>query len=225
MNLPARWLTLVGLLLPVAAVADKAEFEHVEKLARDFFIEQNPARATEIRDTYLGHIDGGTPNTLGIEWTANVTLRLRKGSVARIQLYKKAGRWTAARDLGPSALPEAHPQLVDELVNAERRESARLQRRMAVELEARLQQKGTIAQVRASYPRCFVSLKFGKALCDIWYATWTSDEPECFDTSVLFEHESGQWTRVPGKFHPGMVIHPDTGKVIEMSPQEPCRRK
>jgi hypothetical protein len=218
-------LALFTFLAPFASASDQAEFKLVEKLARDFFIGKNPARAQEIRATYLGRIEGATPNTAGIDWTANATLRLRNGSVARIQLLQKAGRWTAARDLGANALPEAHPQLVEELRDPERRETARLEQRMAAELESRLQREGRIAQVSASYPRCFVSLEFEKALCDIRYATWKSDEPECFDTAALFSRATGQWARVAGNYHPGMRIHPQTGAIFEMVPPEPCAAK
>jgi hypothetical protein len=204
------------------ADAIAAEFALVRKLARDFYIGNVPSRTSQIRSAHLEEIEGPPPNSRGIESLANVTLRLAGNSVARIQLYEKAGRWIAVRDLGVDALPEAHPQLVDEFREPYWRETRRLEKRMAMDLESRLRHEGKLREVIASYPRCFVALKFDKALCDISYETWASDEPECFDTAVLFTRIRGDWIRTAGRYHPGMRVNPDSGAIYEMLPREPC---
>lgn len=224
-NRPAGYHALFGLLaLAHAAICSAAnpEFAAIENLAREHFVAKHPDQKKSIVELEAGVIAGGLANTPGIESTADVTLRLRDGAVSRIQLQKKRGRWAVARDLGADMLAEAHPLLVEEITDPMWRETARLQQRVAQDLEDRLRRKKTLSQVRRAYPRCFVALEFGKALCDIWYATWTSDEPECFDTAVLFKRVNREWTRVPGSYHPGMRINPENGEVFEMQPREPC---
>jgi hypothetical protein len=219
----ATWV--LGLsTLPVAGALAATDFAHIEQLAREFYVGTDSARAASISSTYLGHTDGGLPNSLGIQEVANVTLRLKNGSVARIQLSKVANQWSAVRDLGPDALPEAHPLMVDEIQDAMWRETMRLEQVLAAELESRLQKGHLLTKVRNSYPRCFVELKFGKALCDISYTTWTSDEPECFDTSVLFNRVDGKWVRSNERYHPGMRINPQNGEIFEMIPPKPCAK-
>ena len=218
-------LAIVATMLwPPAAKADE-DFGLIEKLAREYFLAHNNVRPGDIRTVYSGTAEGGLPNSRQIEMTADVTIRLKSGSVSRIQLFKKAGHWTVARELGGDVLAEAHPQLVDELDDPQWRESHRLEQVMAQDVETRLRRAGKLATVQRVYPRCFVNLRFRKALCDVWYATWTSDDPECFNTSALFTRTNVGWQRAPGSYHPGQRIDPDTGELFEMEPRPSCAKK
>ena len=210
-------------LAPVARAGE--DFKLIENLARAYFLAHNSVRPADIRSVYSGTAEGGLPNTRQIEMTADVTIRLKNGTVSRLQLYQKAGQWTVARDLGGDVLAEAHAQLVDEVLDPVWRETHRLQQIMALELETRLRRAGKLPTVQKVYPRCFVNLRFSKALCDVWYSTWTSDEPECFDDSVLFTRKNDGWQRIPGAFHTGQRISPDTGEIFEMQPRPDCAKK
>lgn len=204
-----------------SASAMAHEFDEVRTLAQGFLVETGVA-ASDIEDIDLGALSGGLPNSRNIEQVADVAFHIRGQGTRYVQLFKQAGQWKVLRLLEANQLAAAHPQLIEEYSDEHWRETARLQQRIAADLQARLVAEGTIASVNFAEPRCFVDLNHGKALCDITYATWEQQEPPCSSAARVFERRDAQWTERPGDYHSGMRIDPDTGAIYTMIPQEDC---
>lgn len=195
------------------------EFDHVEDLARSFLIQAGIA-AGDIEDVYLGSLSGGLPNREMVEDVADVAFRIRGQGTRYVQLFKKGGKWQPLRMLASNQLAAAHPQLIEEYQDEYWRESARLGQRMASDLQAQLFAEKKIDQIRSVRPRCFVDLNHSKALCDTFYTTWESSEVECSNPARVFARKVGQWVEIPGRYHSGMRIHPETGEIFTMIPEE-----
>lgn len=201
------------------AMAD--EFDEVRELAQRFLVQTGTA-AGDIQDIYLNSISGGSPNSKKVEQVADVAFRIRGQGTRYVQLFQRAGTWQALRTLAANQLAGAYPLLIDEYSDEYRRETARLEQRIAADLQARLIAEKKIDAVNSSRPRCIVDVKHNKALCDIFYTTWERVEPECSNAARLFTRQNGDWSDVPGKYHSGMRINPDTGEVFTMIPEQDC---
>ena len=196
-----------------SALAD--EFSDVEELAKTFLI-QAGTPSGNIQEIFLDSLSGGLPNSKGLEQIADVSFRIRGQGTRSVQLFKKGGKWQVLRALASKQLAAAHPQLIDEYNDEYWRETARLEQRMAADLQARLIAEKKIDAVNFARPRCFLDIKHNKALCDIFYTTWEEDEPECQNVARVFARKNGQWSEIPGKYHSGMRIDPETGNVFTM---------
>ena len=195
------------------------EFGEVRALAQAFLIQRGTA-AADIQDVYLNSLAGGLPNSKNVEQAADVAFRIRGQGTRYVQLFRMAGKWQALRTLPSDQLAAANPQLIDEYREEYWRETERLQQRMALELQARLISEKKIDTVKFARPRCFVDLKHNKALCDIFYETWTQPKPQCSNVARLFDRQNAQWREGPGKYHSGMRINPQTGEVFTMIPEK-----
>ena len=195
------------------------QFDHVKELSRAFLIQAGVA-PSDIEDSYLGSIPGGLPNSKMVELTADVAFRIRGEGTRYVQLFKKDGEWQPLRMLASNQLAAAHPQLIDEYHDEKWRESARLNQRMAADLQTLLFAENRIDHIQSVRPRCFVDLNHSKALCDIFYTTWDSSEQECTAPARVFARREGQWVEVPGSYHSGMRIHPETGEIFTMFPEQ-----
>ena len=189
-------------------------FDRVVELAKSHVI-QAGTPTEDIVATPVGSISGGLPNSKRFDFVADVAILTREHSTLIVQLAQNGGRWMVVRTL-VNQLASAHPLLIDEYDDVEWRETARLQQRIAADLERRLMSEGKIQHVKQSGPRCFLNLQYGKALCDIFYLTWESDEPEPSETARLFVRSQDMWTEVPGRYHTGMRIDPHTGEIYTM---------
>jgi hypothetical protein len=221
--------TLIFLILcwfiPTSAMAD--EFGDIRQLAQAFLIRAGVTG--DIQDVYLNSLSGGLSNSKNVERLANVAFRIRGQGTRYVQLFQRAGKWQALRVLSSSQLAAAYPQLIEEYSDEYWRETARLEQRMAADLQIRLITDKKIGDVKFVRPRCFVDVNHNTALCDIFYETWMQSDPQCSNTARLFARQKGQWGEVPGKYHSGMRIDPNTGKVFTMIPEhksgEFCRAK
>jgi hypothetical protein len=220
-----RWIPLAWIAAVVFSGSTRADdVETIRRVAQDFYVKLHPERATDIQMVSLPRIETIQVVSGEIVKVANPTVRLKDGTVARIQLRTRAGRWVAIRDLGGDFLAEGQPLIVEEIADPQARESVRVERFMAHELERRLRREGKLNSVQSVNSRCFFALQLRKAICSIEYTTWMDPEPECFDEAVLFVHLDGDWKRVVGKFHTGMRLD-GSGEVYEMSPRESCLDK
>ena len=195
------------------------QFDYVKELSRAFLIQAGIASG-DIEDSYLGSLSGGLPNSKMVELTADVAFRIRGKGTRYVQLFKKDDEWQPLRMLASNQLAAAYPQLIDEYHDEYWRESARLCQRMAADLQTFLIAEDRIDQIKSVQPRCFVDLNHSKALCDIFYTTWDSSEQECSTPARVFARKEGQWIEIPGRYHSGMRIHPETGEIFTMFPQE-----
>lgn len=210
-------IVIFSIIAEAGAMAD--EFGHVEDLARSLVIQAGIA-AGDIEDVYLDSLSGGLPNSKRVEEVADVAFRIRGQGTRYVQLFKRGGKWQSLRMLASNQLAAAHPQFIEEYQDEYWRESARLEQRMAADLQTRLFTEKKLDQVRSVRPRCFVDLNHSKALCDIFYTTWESSEAECSNPARVFARKDGQWIEVPGRYHAGMRIHPETGEIFTMIPEE-----
>lgn len=214
-------IALCAHLFSACAIAQ--EFDEVRALAQGFLIDAGVA-ASDIEDIHVGALSGGLPNSRNVERVADVAFRVRGQGTRYVQLFQQGRQWKVLRLLEANQLATAHPQLIDEYSEEHWRETARLQQRIAADLQARLVAEGKIAAVNFAEPRCFVDLNHSKALCDIAYATWDQHEPPCSSAARAFERRGEQWTEMPGDYHSGMRIDPDTGEIYTMIPQEDCEQ-
>lgn len=215
------------------------EFHQVKELARAFLV-QGGIACDDIEQTYLGSLSGGLQNDKQLQEVADVAFRIRGQGTRYVQLFKKAGNWQVLCILAPKQLAAAHPQLIEEYKDEYWRESARLEQRLAADLEAQLITEKKIDAIKSVHPRCFVDLKHNKALCDISYTMWEKegagcpgDEAECFDDegewfddeaespgpARAFVRQDGEWIEIPGRYHSGMRIDPETGDIFTMIPE------
>lgn len=210
--------TLISLILcwciPAAnALAD--EFGEVQQLARAFFIRAGTVEG-DIQGVYLNSLSGGLPNSKNVEQVADVAFRVRGQGTRYVQLFQIAGKWQALRMLPANQLAAANPQLIEEYRHEYWRETARMEQRIAADLQTRLIAEKKIDDVKFARPRCFVDLKHNKALCDIFYQTWLKPEPQCTNAARLFARHNGQWSEISGKYHSGKRINPNNGEVFTM---------